>query len=191
KGIYNTKGNVLLPVEYDIIKQYYGNPYALVRKEGKWSYINSAGKLICEPIYDELYSFSRGYATVVLNGKQGLMHTSGKMMLAPKYDLVYYNRSRYGYIDVKENGLCGLMNFKGEWVCNPKYTSIGKYNNEGIAIVMLETNGIRHYGIINTKGKEIVPPNYDELLIDNLRINATKNGAVVQYTLQGECLNCD
>ncbi|MFY0675309.1 MAG: WG repeat-containing protein [Bacteroidia bacterium] len=189
-GIYNNKGELLLPVEFKKIEQYV-NGYARVLKEGKWAFINSQGKLICEPIYDGAYSFYRGYAVVTKDGKQGLMHSSGTLIIEPKYEMVYYTRITSRLVDVKQDGLFGLMNLKGEWVVEPKFTTIGIDKSSRLVITMLETNGIKQYGALSNKGEEIIPVTYDEIQFDNLRILATKNGVVMQFSLQGECLNCD
>jgi hypothetical protein len=189
-GIYNNKGELLLPVEFNKIEQYV-NGLARVVKDGKWAFINSQGKLICEPIYDEAFTFYMSYAVVTKDGKQGLMHSSGKLIIEPKYELVYYVRRNERLVDVKQDGLLGLMNLNGEWVLEPKFTTIGINKSSNLVITMLETDGIRKYGVLSNKGEEIIPAVYDEIQFDNLRILATKNGVVMQFSLQGECLNCD
>lgn len=58
---------------------------AAVKKDGKWGFISSSGKIVIEPEYEEAKSFSYGYAPVKIDGNWTLIDTSGRQVLSPDF----------------------------------------------------------------------------------------------------------
>ncbi|MBQ8802271.1 MAG: WG repeat-containing protein [Tyzzerella sp.] len=50
-------------------------------KDGKWGYVNTEGKVVIEPQYEEAKSFSYGLAAVCKDGKWGFINTSGEVVI--------------------------------------------------------------------------------------------------------------
>ena len=51
--------------------------FALVKKDGKWGYINTKGEQIIECKFDDARDFSEGFAAVKKDGKWGYINTKG------------------------------------------------------------------------------------------------------------------
>ncbi|MGP9597782.1 WG repeat-containing protein, partial [Psychrobacter sp. AOP29-E1-4] len=66
----NTKGEVLLPFEYDNIDMF-NEGFASVQRNGKRGFINEQFVEVIECQYDEGYDFNEGLANVKLNNKWG------------------------------------------------------------------------------------------------------------------------
>ncbi len=58
---------------------------AAVKKDGKWGFISSSGKMVIEPVYEEAKSFSYGYAPVKVSGKWTLIDINGKEVLNAEF----------------------------------------------------------------------------------------------------------
>lgn len=190
KGLYSYDGKLILAPNFEIIEPYYGS-FARVRKDGKWGHINLLGELIYEPKYSDVTNFNLRKATVTQNDKKTLIDETGKELLPCIYHDIYYTRSHVQLIDIKIDEKWGLLDLDLNTVVEPKYTSIGRFDRNGIALVMLEKNGKKSFGAVTNSGKEIVLPIYDKLVFDNLRIIATVNNVQYVYTLDGKCITCD
>ncbi len=69
-------------------------PYRL---QNKWGFVNSARKLVVQPMYDEAGWFSAGYAVVKKGKMYGYINTAGKVVIPFKYTVA--KPFRYGYVD--------------------------------------------------------------------------------------------
>lgn len=83
---------------------------ALIKKDGKYGYINDKGQYIAEPIYTEAFSFSEGLAPVKVGEKWGYLDKTGKMLISPQYD--YANWFWEGLAAVKKGEKYGYINKK-------------------------------------------------------------------------------
>ena len=50
-------------------------------KDGKWGFVNTAGKTVIEPTYENAKSFSKGLAAVCKNGKWGFINNSNELVI--------------------------------------------------------------------------------------------------------------
>lgn len=68
-----------------------------VCKGEKWGFVNTAGKVVIEPSFDNAKSFSNGLAAVMKDGKWGFINSDGTVVIDYEY-------AATGYMN--ENGLC-------------------------------------------------------------------------------------
>ncbi len=54
-------------------------------KDGKWGYVNTSGKIVIEPVYDNAKSFSNGLAAVCKGGKWGFINSSNELVIDYKF----------------------------------------------------------------------------------------------------------
>lgn len=71
-------------------------------------------------------------------------------------DIKYLN---YSLFQFKNNGKYGIININGESIVNPKYDFISDFK-DGFALVYIKKENCytEYWGVINTKGNEIIPP---------------------------------
>ena len=108
-GIFDNKGKVLLPFEYDepIINLRNASEPLEIQKNGLIGLIDSTGKIIVQPQYSRMEGYYNGYVQVLKNGKWDLIDINGKERSAPIYDSLLVNRyfkfakygSKWGIID--------------------------------------------------------------------------------------------
>jgi hypothetical protein len=80
---------------------------AAVRVDGKYGYLDAAGKVVVEPKYEFTWRFAGGYAAVKYNGKYGFIDKTGKEVVLPVYEDAnnFHGNCCYkGMAHVKENG---------------------------------------------------------------------------------------
>lgn len=155
---------------------------------GKYGLIDLRGKVITEPIFDEmnlgeggLYNieFYNGYASAYLDDKFFLIDELGNFdknkgfdwILEPSEDLVA----------VKSNGQWGYINYSGDVVIPLEYDSVGCMC-DGIAWVKQG----QVYGFINKSGEQITPNWYSDVIAsDNGKAFAKKGNNVFEITIDG------
>ncbi len=127
------------------------------KMNGKYGLINTEGKEITEPIYDDISSmtYKEGMFLVKQNDKVGIINLNGVTVV----DVKYNNITADNYYDVNTN-----------------------YEKTGFIVCKIEDNGYR-YGYVNYKGNIILDTEYTEIervteIEDNKNIylNAYKDG---------------
>ncbi|MDQ3109522.1 MAG: WG repeat-containing protein [Bacteroidota bacterium] len=145
-------------------------------KYDKYGFIDTTGKIIAAPVYDEVKIFSNGLAAVRHGDLWGYIDKTGKEIIplayfsaqnfsveglacvgtAPKRtddheaDMVMeYENSEIRYF--------GYIDKKGNWAIKPQFTEANSFSN-GLAVVNLN---YQKSGYIDKTGKFVVPPKYD------------------------------
>ncbi len=129
------------------------NRIALIKKDGKFGFINDKGKYIAEPIYEEAFSFSENFAPVMVDGKWGFIDKSGQMVIEPQYD--YANWFWEGLAAVKKGEKYGYINPKNQLVIPFQYDYTFSFS-EGLSMVEMDGKA----GYINKSGEVVIPVEY-------------------------------
>lgn len=197
-GVIDTKGNWIFapvlewPDELSFVNFEYGNDgrqyynynfesaagafsfnegVGCIYKYGYYGFIDTTGKIITAPVYDEVKPFVNGLAAVRHNGYWGYVDKTGKEIVPTKFlsagsfspeglacvsvepekktgedTHIDYQDPFYGYIDKK-----------GNWAIKPKFTEARDFSG-GYAVVSTD---YEKSGYIDKTGKFIIPPKYD------------------------------
>jgi hypothetical protein len=138
------------------------NGIAVVGKGGKFGYINREGVEITPLKYDHAVRFRGCTVRVQLNGKWGCVNSQGKEIIPPVYDEIkgcinpiVRLGDKYGYVSEKTGKLLTPVKYDGarDWT----YIQDGHW-----AAVQIDGK----WGCINARGREIVPPIYDDITIN-------------------------
>lgn len=116
--LINSKGKVIFQdksIEYIGL---FNNGLAIAKKNGKIGYLNTKGKFVISPTYEEATSFYNQATLVKKNGKWALINNKGKLLTAFNIEDKNYGPEyrKSGQFPVKINGLWGSMNYKGKLV---------------------------------------------------------------------------
>lgn len=106
KGVFNHKGQLILPTEFDEIQHPFMHSTSInVCKNGKWGVFDKLGKEICEPRYDKIddYGFACGRLAVCRNNKWGFINRKGREVIECIYDEVFQFFEE-NHCEVKLNG---------------------------------------------------------------------------------------
>ena len=77
QGLFSAKGERILKAEYEFIYPTFDDPYIMVRKLGKYGYVNHDGKTVIPIRYENARNFRFGRATVLLNDESYEINRSG------------------------------------------------------------------------------------------------------------------
>lgn len=192
-GVYNTLGEVLIPVEYDEIKPF--KPYLFAVKRNSKYAVYSTGKLsafeydnvtnqFCDllleksgkyglwknwslipPIYDSVDG--HGDRNIVsLNGKYGIIDNDAKEVLPIKYEMIIPLGD--SYFKVKMGGKWSLGYIQHGIIYRTSFDDIYRISekNKRINSVFLVKEG-NQYGCINNHGEIIIPIEYSSIYFDS------------------------
>jgi hypothetical protein len=129
-----------------------GGLYPIVVDE-KLGFIDSRGRVIVPPTYDDGGYFHQGCAYVSRNGKFGFIDTLGRVVVPPKYDTV--SDFWEGLAMVARQGRTGYVNLAGKEVI-PLQFERGETFSESLAAVRLQGK----WGFIDHSGRVVIQPRF-------------------------------
>ena len=129
-GYVDTRGKIVVPIEYSTIGTFIENKAFGINKNKKICLISTSGSVIkVLDQYDEAHSFWRGYAIVSSFGKNGLIDGKGQEILAPLDGNIYYKSTEHEFritLDGKE----GYFNALTRRLVKPRYKKILEISKE-------------------------------------------------------------
>ena len=131
---YKANGIWIIDPEYDRAEAF-SESMAVVRKDGKYGYIDVSGRLVIPVKYQDAGSFSAGLAPVCLYGKYGYVDKSGEMVVPFKYSYAFPFSE--GLAAVELNGKVAYIGPDGKTVI-PYMLDSGKPFKDGIAEVTVD-----------------------------------------------------
>ena len=129
---------------------------AIIR-DGKYGFIDDAGRLRIANRYEEARPFRHGLAAIMIRGKWGFINHQEKLVVQPVYDHV--EDFTNGMAIVKQENLFGLIDSTGKLRLPVRYDDI-TINNHNRYI--LRQGGV--IGLADDSGRVIVNPKYDEII---------------------------
>ncbi len=96
-GLYDENMKLKTSLDCSDIDCYTSDKKIAICKDGKWGFVNSSGKVIIEPTYENAKSFSNGLAAVMKDGKWGFINSDGTLVIECEY-------AEVGYMN--EDGVC-------------------------------------------------------------------------------------
>ncbi|HET8667395.1 MAG TPA: WG repeat-containing protein [Terriglobales bacterium] len=127
---------------------------ALVVVNGKYGFIDLAGKTAIKPAFEYADDFHDGLALVKEGGRYGFIDRAGKFVIAPGFDAASFFGD--GLAPVKIGGQWGYIDRSGKVVIEARYESAGAFA-EGVAPVALAGK----YAFVDQTGKMVVPAKFN------------------------------
>lgn len=127
----------------------------LVEENGKYGYIDAAGKLVIPCEWEEADSFSEGFARVGKDGKYGYIDTAGRLVVPCEWEEADFFSE--GLACVGKDGKYGSIDSAGRTVISCEWDDMGFFS-EGL--VCVGKNG--KYGYIDSAGKLVIPCEWDD-----------------------------
>jgi hypothetical protein len=164
-GYIDTKGNVVVPFDYDSAKPF-SEGLALVKKDGEFLYIDTKGdvKIVLDSTTVDAGNFHCGKAWVWKGNKVGYINNNGEIVIPCQFIEAFdFSEGLAGIIS--DNGQFGFINELGQvtiepqfdWLDSDSYVSI--IQSKGLVfkdnIVQVSKN--LRYGYIDKYSKETIP----------------------------------
>lgn len=154
---------------------------------GLWALIDRSGKQLTDFMFNGTGDFHYGYAAVAKDGLFGMIDCSGKISVPCKYEEIsdcYAERIAWVWKATDPTNEIVLLNVHdGKQLTSSSYESAFDFH-DGVAWVKKE--GL--YGLVDTSGRELIPPTYVEVGRFNNRIayvRKVSNGLLGYVNNQG------
>lgn len=154
-----------------------------IKKDGKWGFINTDGKIICEPKYERVLHSDSLYAVVVKDGKAGVINSKletiidfefEEIKIQSETEFALYRDGYWNIVDILKAKLVTLS-FSSQ--------NISKFTKERY---QLKSNG--YCTLVDLKGDTIIHIECDNILNENLYYKATYDSLFNLYSKSGRLL---
>lgn len=167
-GINTLSGQQIVPPIYEYIGGF-RDGLALVKKGGRFGFINPLGDVAIPLQFEDGESFSEGKAKVVKGGKLGYINRAGEAVT--KFEFEIADSFAGGLAAVVKNGKKMILNQDGAVITGPNIEAIFSFSEEK-QLRMIVKGGKK--GIIDHTGKMLSKCEFDEIF------DFTEGFAVVQ-----------
>ena len=158
-GYINTSGQIVIPADYDDVRQFSENK-AAINKAGLWGYIESSGKMIIKPQFRSAYNFHENRARIKpFNQPEYYITPDGKIISSTAW--IASDDFSDGRAKVKVGSLYGFIDTSGTLIIRAAFSRAWNFR-DGMAVV--EFKG--QQGVMDRNGKFLIQPEYDHLTID-------------------------
>ena len=132
---------------------------SLVKRDGKYGYIDRNWNEVLEPVYDRIITWNGNLQHVRRGDKHGLIDHNFKEVLPIVYDNIVRFFTGDKLIKIQQKSLYGLIDETGKIVIKPIYDDLVVNDNGTIKVKLGEK-----YGLLDHTGKIIVPFIYDAVM---------------------------
>jgi len=157
-GLLNLLGEILIPLQYD--KLWLSSHGVLwAQKDDNLIILNTNVAYLTPPRYQGMVYFTENLNWVQNGEGWILIDRNGKVVTQNSY--VEPSELKNGFAHALRGGKRGILNSKGVEVVKPLYEYIDEFRHGHAWVTRSIGQGNTKIGIIDTTGKEIVPPQYD------------------------------
>lgn len=156
--------------------------YSTIRKDGKYGFVDSRGRLRIANRYDGAGDFHEGLAPIKLIGKWGFVDTGDQVVVNPNFESV--GRFMDHVSIVRQNGKAGLIDPTGKVVLPIRYDSIRRLDDHSFLLELSREQ--RLFGLADQKGNVLIEPRFDHFaVLDNGYVIAGRDGKSGLLTRDG------
>lgn len=174
-GLLSRKGEYIVPCTYDDMFEDVANGYYFpfildeARENadpmigevpvliGKYGIIDTTGKILCEPAFDEMPVYGDGMFRVRLNGKYGFADAQGKVVIAPQWEFAVAFSE--GKAIVSNKGNSSIIDKNGKIIAANLGNGTGMYRFFSNRARCRSNDGA--YGYMDGTGKRVIAPTFD------------------------------
>lgn len=159
-GHLDMHGNVAIPISYHMTGSFSEGMapvfVAIDSFSGACTFIDTIGKQLFPPIYQNVMPFYEGYAPVRLYDRWGLIDKNGHEVLTAKYEMLTLNRDGHFFAG-DEYGMA-LFDYSMQPLTPFVYSDVGYFFDGRVSV---SRDG--KYGFLDERGYEVIPCQYDEV----------------------------
>lgn len=171
EGVINRNGKQIVPPQYDdIFMPKEADEPIIVEKDQRYGLIDQTGKILMEPRYALIHTFSDGLALYTAdpfleednpNVRWGYLNTQGETTIAPQFADAQSFGSGVAWVKRTHNGNWLLIDRTGKTLLNAPntYQDVDAFDKNGLARV--QKNDL--YGLINKRGESVLAAEYSHL----------------------------
>lgn len=178
-GRINKQNEVVIPLEYEGLEDFYPNEPSRVMIGERWSYIDSEGNILTDSLeYDGAEPFQYGMGIIRKGELTGIINVKGEWLVPLKYKYITILSSKM-LLCQDEKEISVYLNEKGKPIFESGITDTYLYaSNKNV--LLLQKNKL--WGIADSTGKMLTPFQYNTYELDekgnNVFIKVSQNQKV-------------
>lgn len=203
EGLKKKDGTIIIPAEYDEVYDFPENEtFAVVKRDGKYGYVNSEGQAVTGLIYDDAFDVCNGLARVQV-GTQHYLVQPGAELPATSYDDLKFISEDPQWYAVSKGGVNTVINAAGQTLLPFVPTAVekvGTYNGSALMRITDEIKKgrkmLQFHGLVTAEGKTLLEVGYldifrayDDVVIvkakDHFGMYSAQNGWVHEMEYDG------
>jgi hypothetical protein len=159
QGVYNDRGQEVLPVVYDYVSDFSQDSIITVVQGKKKGLMSIQGRPILAPdaLYQELLVMTGQRVGVKIKNKYGFVDDRGRLRIANRYEGV--GPFAEGYAAVKIQGGWGFIDKDENLRVQPFYAATMPFRGSVARVKRT------HWGFVDKTGKETAKPQYDSIQV--------------------------
>ncbi|HEY1199965.1 MAG TPA: SEL1-like repeat protein, partial [Niastella sp.] len=198
EGLKKKDGTVIIPAQYDEVYSFPENEtFAVVKRGGKYGYVNREGQLVTGLIYDDAYDVLNGYGRVQIDAQHYLVQP-GAELPSTSYDELRVISEEAQWYTVTQGETKSVINAAGQTLlpfvpC--EVYMVGTYNGRPLMRITDEIKKGRKtlpfHGLVTAEGKTVLEvgyleiwPAYDDVVTvkakDLMGMYSVQNGWVIE-----------
>jgi hypothetical protein len=150
-----------------------------IRRDGKFGFIDSRGRLRIANRYDNIGEFHDGVAPVSLLGKWGFINKEDQIVIQPTFETT--GNFDNGVALVSRNGKYGLIDLNGGTLLELRYDSIHRLPDGSLLLIQRMLKGLA-----DSRGRVLIEPRFDSIEpVDKKFVIVNRAGSFGVLTREG------
>jgi TPR repeat protein len=170
EGLKKKDGTIIIPAEYNEVFDFPKNEtFAVVKRDGKYGYVNREGQLVTGLIYDDAYDVFNGLARVQV-GTQHYLVQPGTELPSISYDELSVLSEDAQWYAVSSGGTSAVINAAGETVLPfvpSEVYPVGTYKGSALLRITDEIKKgrktLQFHGLVTAEGQTILEVGYVDI----------------------------
>lgn len=179
EGLKKKDGTIIIPAQYDEVFDFPENEtFAVVKRDGKYGYVNREGQNVTGLIYDDAFDVFNGFGRVQI-GTQHYLMQPGAELPSTSYDELKFISEDPQWYEVNKGGTFSVINTAGQTLlpfAPVEVERVGTYNGSALVRITDEIKKgrktLQFHGLVTAEGQTIlemgyvdIRPAYDDVVI--------------------------
>jgi hypothetical protein len=199
-GFLNPQGEIAIEPQYQKATAF-SEGLAAVREKNTWGYIDTLGNWVIAPKFIKASAFEDGGAIVQKKGRFGVINQRGRWIIKPKYSKIERRDDHY-VLKRKNQYTAVFLNGKADKFYDfevkpdsalPQYWKPDTAQHRSFVFDQnlglkegIEIGVVTHrVGLVNAKGQEILPPQYEAIRYVSGLFQVVEDGRIGYFSPQG------
>lgn len=157
-GFIDTTGKMHIIPQFDDVRGSFAGGLQAVKKDGLYGLMDIMGKIVVDYQFDRIKDFYKGIGLVKKGYGWGAIDKTGKLLIPAQYDQLEVVTPQL--LSFKKGKSTGLINLKNEVIASSPSAYPMSYSFSSLSQRLLLVKYQGKYGIMNTSGKMITPPQF-------------------------------
>jgi hypothetical protein len=161
-GVNNTRGEEILPVQYDAVQRFDRDGLVQMAAQGKVGLVDAEGTTLAAARYDAVQKSPwPGRTSVALNGKWGVLDEKGNEAIPLRFDAPFQRSGYRGLAQTQLDGRTLLLNRQGQEIQPPDFAMAERFATASLLpYARTGKDKTPLYGYVDQRGIVAIEPRF-------------------------------